>query len=99
MCGGRTDSKSTWAPIGRRQDIKVFWAGKPIYISHRTQESIDEAAAWPVLEPGPILSRPARVKGGATINGWFVNLQSCTHLVLLPIAHEGNYDGFFCPCH
>jgi ubiquinol-cytochrome c reductase iron-sulfur subunit len=23
----------------------------------------------------------------------------CTHLGCIPIAHEGNYDGFFCPCH
>ena len=24
-------------PIAEGQDIKVFWRGKPIYISHRTQ--------------------------------------------------------------
>ena len=23
----------------------------------------------------------------------------CTHLGCIPIAHEGSYDGFFCPCH
>jgi len=23
----------------------------------------------------------------------------CTHLGCIPIAHEGDYDGFFCPCH
>jgi len=23
----------------------------------------------------------------------------CTHLGCIPIAYEGNYDGFFCPCH
>ena len=35
-------------PIGEGQDIKVFWRGKPIYISHRTQKQIDEARSVPV---------------------------------------------------
>src|SRR5258707_15168463 len=30
------------APIAEGQDIKVFWRGKPIYISHRTKKQIDE---------------------------------------------------------
>ena len=23
----------------------------------------------------------------------------CTHLGCIPIAHQGAYDGYFCPCH
>ena len=30
-------------PIAEGQDIKVFWRGKPIYISHRTKKQIEEA--------------------------------------------------------
>ena len=33
------------APIAEGQDIKVFWRGKPIYISHRTKKQIEEARA------------------------------------------------------
>src|ERR1700724_2718223 len=36
------------APIASGQDIKVFWRGKPIYISHRTKKQIDEARQVPV---------------------------------------------------
>ena len=30
-------------PIAEGQDIKVFWRGKPIYISHRTKKQIEAA--------------------------------------------------------
>jgi ubiquinol-cytochrome c reductase iron-sulfur subunit len=30
-------------PIAVGQDIKVFWRGKPIYISHRTKKQIEAA--------------------------------------------------------
>ncbi len=36
------------APIAEGQIIKVFWRGKPIYITHRTKKEIDEARAVPV---------------------------------------------------
>ena len=29
-------------PIAEGQDIKVFWRGKPIYISHRSKKEIEE---------------------------------------------------------
>src|SRR5438105_10871885 len=31
------------APIAEGQAIKVFWRGKPIYITHRTKKEIEEA--------------------------------------------------------
>src|SRR6195256_2441578 len=31
------------APIAEGQVIKVFWRGKPIFISHRTKKEIEEA--------------------------------------------------------
>ena len=39
----------------------------------------------------------ARVKSGH--DQWLVVIGICTHLGCIPIAHEGQYDGFFCPCH
>src|SRR6266702_5235271 len=33
------------APIAEGQIIKVFWRGKPIFISHRTPKEIEEARA------------------------------------------------------
>jgi ubiquinol-cytochrome c reductase iron-sulfur subunit len=51
----------------------------------------------------PVASLPdpqsdeARVKPGH--DQWLVVVGICTHLGCIPIAHEGAYDGFFCPCH
>jgi ubiquinol-cytochrome c reductase iron-sulfur subunit len=84
-------------PIAEGQDIKVFWRGKPIYISHRTKKQIDEARAVPVASLPDPQSDQARVKEGH--DQWLVVIGICTHLGCIPIAHEGNYDGFFCPCH
>ena len=84
-------------PIAEGQDIKVFWRGKPIYISHRTKKQIEEARAVPVASlPDPATDQ-SRVKEGH--DQWLVVIGICTHLGCIPIAHEGNYDGFFCPCH
>ena len=57
------------APIAEGQDIKVFWRGKPIYISHRTKKQIDEARACrsracPIRRP---INRGSRK---ATTSGW-----------------------------
>ena len=51
----------------------------------------------------PIASLPdpqsdqARVKEGH--DQWLVVFGICTHLGCIPIAHQGQYDGLFCPCH
>jgi ubiquinol-cytochrome c reductase iron-sulfur subunit len=84
-------------PIAEGQDIKVFWRGKPIYISHRTKKQIDEARKVPVSSLPDPQSDEARVKPGH--DQWLVVVGICTHLGCIPIAHEGAYDGFFCPCH
>jgi ubiquinol-cytochrome c reductase iron-sulfur subunit len=84
-------------PVAEGQVIKVFWRGKPIFISHRTKKEIDEArnvnvATLPDPEPDQ-----KRVKEGK--EQWLVLIGICTHLGCIPIAHQGQYDGFFCPCH
>src|ERR1041385_286829 len=85
------------APIAEGQDIKVFWRGKPIYISHRTKKQIEEAQKVNVASLPDPQPDSARVKEGH--DQWLVVIGICTHLGCIPIAHEGNYDGFFCPCH
>jgi len=85
------------APIAEGQDIKIFWRGKPIYISHRTKKQIDEARAVNVKDLLDPQADDARVQPGH--EQWLVVIGICTHLGCLPIAHEGDYDGFFCPCH
>ncbi|MCA6118550.1 ubiquinol-cytochrome c reductase iron-sulfur subunit [Bradyrhizobium sp. WSM 1738] len=84
-------------PIAEGQDIKVFWRGKPIYISHRTKKQIEEARKVPVSSLPDPQSDEQRVKPGH--DQWLVVVGICTHLGCIPISHEGAYDGFFCPCH
>jgi ubiquinol-cytochrome c reductase iron-sulfur subunit len=84
-------------PIAEGQVIKVFWRGKPIFVSHRSQKEIKEARSvdWHSL-PDP-QSDEARVKEGH--DQWLVVIGICTHLGCIPLAHQGDYDGWFCPCH
>ena len=84
-------------PINEGQIIKVFWRGKPIFISHRTKKEIEEArkvnlASLPDPQPDS-----ARVKPGK--EQWQVLIGICTHLGCIPLARQGTYDGYFCPCH
>jgi ubiquinol-cytochrome c reductase iron-sulfur subunit len=84
-------------PITEGQAVKVFWRGKPIYISHRTPKEIKEAQDVNVASLPDPQPDSARVKEGH--DQWLVVIGICTHLGCIPIAHEGQYDGFFCPCH
>jgi ubiquinol-cytochrome c reductase iron-sulfur subunit len=84
-------------PIAEGQVIKVFWRGKPIFINHRTKKQIEDArkvnvAALPDPEPDE-----KRVKPGH--DQWQVLIAICTHLGCIPLADQGPYDGYFCPCH
>jgi ubiquinol-cytochrome c reductase iron-sulfur subunit len=84
-------------PVAVGQVIKVFWRGKPIFINHRTDKQIKEAqdvnlAVLPDPQPDS-----ARVKKGH--DQWQVLIAICTHLGCIPLAHQGEYDGYFCPCH
>ena len=84
-------------PIAEGQVIKVFWRGKPIFINHRTKKEIEEArnvnlASLPDPQPDD-----KRVKEGKP--QWQVLIGICTHLGCIPLAHQGDYNGYFCPCH
>jgi ubiquinol-cytochrome c reductase iron-sulfur subunit len=85
------------APVAEGQVIKVFWRGKPIFINHRTKKEIEEArnvslGSLPDPEPDE-----KRVKAGK--DEWQVLIGICTHLGCIPLAHQGAFNGYFCPCH
>jgi ubiquinol-cytochrome c reductase iron-sulfur subunit len=85
------------APIGEGQVIKVFWRGKPIFINHRTKKEIEEARAVNLASlPDPEADQK-RVKDGK--DQWQVLIGICTHLGCIPLAHQGDFNGYFCPCH
>ncbi len=85
------------SPIAEGQVVKVFWRGKPIFVNHRTKQEIEAArnvnlASLPDPEPDQ-----KRVKEGH--DNWQLLIGICTHLGCIPLAHQGDYNGYFCPCH
>jgi ubiquinol-cytochrome c reductase iron-sulfur subunit len=84
-------------PIQDGQIVKVFWRSKPIYIFHRTKNDIDLARNVDVASLPDPQPDEARVKKGH--DQWLVLIGICTHLGCIPLAHQGDYDGWFCPCH
>ena len=85
------------SPIADGQIIKVFWRSKPIFIFHRTKKEIDEAKKVDVNSLPDPATDAERTKPGH--EQWLVVIGICTHLGCIPLAHQGEYDGWFCPCH
>jgi ubiquinol-cytochrome c reductase iron-sulfur subunit len=83
--------------IKEGQTIKVMWRGKPVFVTHRTKEQIEEARAVPMSELIDPETDQERVKDG--YDQWLVMIAVCTHLGCVPIENKGEFDGYFCPCH
>ena len=75
--------------------LKVAWRGKPIYIRRRTNEEIADAEKDDNLN----LPDPQKDMDRVQKREWLVVVGVCTHLGCIPIANQGEYEGWFCPCH
>jgi ubiquinol-cytochrome c reductase iron-sulfur subunit len=84
-------------PIAEGQVIKVFWRGNPMFISHRTKKEVDEVRAVPLKDLKDPATDQSRIKEGH--DQWLVLVGICTYLGCIPLANQGDYDGWFCPCH
>ena len=85
------------APIVEGQGITVVWQGKPIFVRRRTAAETKEARETPagrLLQPE---ADAARTKPGK--ENWVVLVGICTHLGCIPTGKEGEFNGWFCPCH
>lgn len=88
------------APIEVGQRILVKWRGKPIFIWHRSEKTIEEARAVPLSA----LVDPQKDQARAPHPHWLVVIGICTHLGCIPLGTKpgeprGDYGGWFCPCH
>lgn len=79
------------------QTVTVKWRGKPVFITNRTKEEIDEARSVRLSELKDPQLDEDRVKAGH--DQWLITIGVCTHLGCVPLANQGEYDGWFCPCH
>ena len=76
---------------------KAMWRGKPIFIYRRTPEQIKQAQAVPLKDLRDPQTDEERTKPGK--EEWLIMVGVCTHLGCIPIVGEGEFGGWFCPCH
>jgi ubiquinol-cytochrome c reductase iron-sulfur subunit len=81
--------------IPEGQIITIKWRGKPVFISHRTEKEIKEAEDVNVATLPDPQTDAARVQKPQ----WLIVIGVCTHLGCIPLGHQGEYGGWFCPCH
>jgi ubiquinol-cytochrome c reductase iron-sulfur subunit len=83
------------AGIPEGQIVTVKWRGKPVFVRHRTKEETQAAQnvnLADLRDPEPDAKRVKKPE-------WLIVVGVCTHLGCIPLGHEGEYDGWFCPCH
>ncbi|KQT45134.1 ubiquinol-cytochrome c reductase iron-sulfur subunit [Aureimonas sp. Leaf454] len=95
--------------VAEGQSITAKWRGKPVFIRQRTAEEIASAKAVPLSDLKDPVARNANLPDAAeatdanrTANGkeaWLVMVGVCTHLGCIPLGQQGDFGGWFCPCH
>jgi ubiquinol-cytochrome c reductase iron-sulfur subunit len=93
--------------VGSQLTIKFL--GKPVFIRRRAPEEIEAARAVEVSQLPDPLARNANLPADAPATDqdramdeageWLVMTGVCTHLGCVPIGEEGDFGGWFCPCH
>jgi len=90
--------------------LTAKWRGKPVFIRNRTPEEIDAAKAVKLDELKDPLARNANLAADAPATdadrsagegkeNWLVMVGVCTHLGCIPLGQQGDFGGWFCPCH
>ncbi len=83
--------------IAEGQIVKLFWRGNLIFVRHRTADEIQSARSAPLTALKDPQADEARTKEGKS--QWLVVYGNCTHLGCVPLGQQGEYKGWFCPCH
>lgn len=79
------------------EGMKVMWQGKPVFIQRRTQAQVEESRNVSLSDLRDPQKDQDRVLKGK--DEWLVVVGVCTHLGCVPISGQGEYGGWFCPCH
>lgn len=90
--------------------LTVKWRGRPVFIRNRTPEEIEAAKAVPIAELKDPIARNANLPSDAQATdadrsagegkeNWLVMVGVCTHLGCVPLGQQGDFGGWFCPCH
>ena len=82
-------------PLEAGQSISVLWRGKPLFIRRRTEEEIKSAQDVDFT----LLKDPESDSERVINENFLVMVGVCTHLGCVPLGQQGEYGGWFCPCH
>ena len=82
-------------PLEPGQSISVLWRGKPLFIRRRTEEEIKSAQDVDFT----LLKDPESDSERVINENFLVMVGVCTHLGCVPLGQQGEYGGWFCPCH
>ncbi len=83
--------------VEKGQAIRVMWRGKPVFVRRRTEKEIADARDVKIDELRDPERDEDRVKKDR--DEWLVLVGVCTHLGCVPLGYQGEYGGWFCPCH
>ena len=102
------------AGLEEGQSMTVKWRGKGVFVRKPTAAELEEGAAVPISElkdpdaananldggaEATLENRVVMPEGGTAENAYLVMMGVCTHLGCVPLGQQGDYDGWFCPCH
>ncbi len=89
--------------------LVVKWRGKPVVVRNRTPEEMKSGEDVKLSDLKDPLARNANLPSDAPATdanratpgkeAWMVMVQVCTHLGCIPLGQEGDFGGWFCPCH
>jgi ubiquinol-cytochrome c reductase iron-sulfur subunit len=79
------------------QEVTIKWQGKPVFVRHRTPKEIAEAKEADHADLRDPATDESRHKPGKA--EWLILVGTCTHLGCVPLFGQGDYGGWFCPCH
>jgi len=90
--------------------LVVKWRGKPVFIRNRTPEEVKAAQDVPLEDLKDPIARNQNVapdapatdldrSAGKDKENWIVMVGVCTHLGCVPLGQQGDFGGWFCPCH
>ncbi len=89
--------------------LTVLWQGKPVFIRARTQDEIDAARAVDIADLPDQGAENRNLTGEADASDenralsedgvWLVQMGVCTHLGCVPLGEQGDFGGWYCPCH
>lgn len=95
--------------IAEGQVVTIMWRGKPVFIRHRTAAEVEEARDVDVDALPDPLARNANIpdvapatdenRAASAAEKWLVLVGVCTHLGCVPLSNQGDFHGWFCPCH